>query len=228
LFRLDPGPSFTGQPADYFVPQNWAGLDDGDTDLSGSQPLVIDAPAITPSALVMAQGKDGYLYLADRTNLGGIAGKIHTANVGALYVLSGEISNAGAFATVSGTTYVVVRPNEGGSGVGCPNGTAGDLVAVKLDPAAAQKMSVAWCANALGEGSPIITTSDGANDALVWTVGAQSSNQLHAWDLATGTLVFAGGAAADQVKGVRRFTSPIVANGRIFVAGDNVLYALKP
>ena len=223
LFRLDPGPSFTQSNADFFAPQNWASLDQGDTDLSGSQPLVIDAPGITPSTLVMAQGKDGYLYLVDRTNLGGIAKTVHTTGVGALHVLSGEISNAGAWATVGGTTYVVVRPNGGGSGVACPNGTSGDLVGVKLDPAAAQKMSVAWCANGQGEGSPIITTSDGANDALVWTAGAQASNALHAWDLATGTVVFAGGATADQIKNVRRFTSPIVVNGRVFVGGDNQL-----
>jgi hypothetical protein len=224
IFRLDPGPSFTKQSADYFAPSDWASLDGSDTDISGSQPLVIDAPSMTPSALVMAQGKDGKLYLLDRSNLGGVG----TANVGTLPVLSGEITNSGAWATVGGTTYVVVRPNRGGSGIGCPGGTAGDLVAVKLDPTAAQKMTVAWCADAQGEGSPIITSSDGKNDALVWTAGAEASEKLHAWDLATGTLVFAGGATADQMKNVRRFTTPIAANGRIFVGGDGQLYAFKP
>ena len=224
LFRLDPGPSFTQQAADYFAPSDWQSLDNGDVDLSGSQPLVIDAPSITPSALVMAQGKDGKLYLLDRSNLGGVG----TASVGTLHVLSGEITNGGASATVGGTTYVVVRPNHSGSGVGCPNGTSGDLVAVKLDASAAQKMSVAWCADGQGEGSPIITSSDGNADALVWTAGAEASNQLHAWDLATGAVVYAGGAAADKLAKVRRFTTPIAANGRIFVGGDGQLFAFKP
>jgi hypothetical protein len=224
IFRLDPGPSFTNQSADYFAPSNWQSLDQGDVDISGSQPLVIDAPSMTPAALVMAQGKDGNLYLLDRGNLGGVG----TANVGTLNVLSGEITNAGAWATVGGATYVVVRPNQGGSGVGCPNGTAGDLVAVKLDPSAPQKMTVAWCANGQGEGSPIITTSDGNADALVWTAGAEASNQLHAWDLATGAVVFAGGTTADKLAKVRRFTTPIAANGRVFVGGDGKLFAFKP
>jgi hypothetical protein len=172
----------------------------------------------------MAQGKDGNPYLLDRANLGGVG----ATPLGQLNVLSGEISNGGAWAHLPSGTYVVVRPNQGGSGVSCPNGTSGDLVAVKLDPKAAQKMSVAWCANAMGEGSPIITTSDGSNDALVWTAGAESSNALHAWDLQTGQIVFSGGAAADAIKNVRRFTSPIVAHGRVFVGGDGVLYAMKP
>ena len=227
LFRLDPGPSFTQQSADYFAPHNWDNLDGSDLDLSGSEPLVIDAPALSPSELVMAQGKDGYLYLVQRADLGGVSAAAGTANVGALQVLSGEITNAGAWATVGGTTYVVVRPNQGGSGIGCAMGS-GDLVAVKLDPSAPQKMSIAWCADGMGEGSPIITTSDGTNDGLVWTAGAESSNQLHAWDLATGAVVFKGGTAADKFAHVRRFTTPIAANGRIFVGGDNKVYAFKP
>jgi outer membrane protein assembly factor BamB len=224
VFRLDPGPSYAGTPADYFAPSDWKTLDNGDVDISGSGPLVIDAPSMNPSALVLAQGKDGNLYLLDRTNLGGVG----TASVGTLQVLSGEITNAGAWATIGGATYVVVRPNGGGSGMGCPNGTAGDLVGVKLDPTAAQKMTVAWCVDAQGEGSPSITSSDGTHDAMVWTAGAEGSSRLHSWDLLTGNPVFKGGAAADAIPNVRRFTTPIAAHGRVFVGGDNRLYAFTP
>ncbi len=176
---------------------------------------------MTPSALVMAQGKDGNLYLLDRSNLGGVG----TANVGTLQVLSGEITNAGAWATVGGTTYVVVRPNQGGSGIGCPNGMAGDLVGVKLDPAAAQKMTVVWCVSSDGEGSPSITSSDGTHDPMVWIAGAQGNNRLRSWDLVTGTAVFKGGTASDAIPKVRRFTAPIAVHGRIFVGADDRLYA---
>src|SRR5262249_8747775 len=158
--------------------------DQHDTDLSGSGPLVIDAPSMTPSPLVMAQGKDGNLYLLDRGNLGGLAG----TTVGTLKVMDGEISQAAAWATVGGGTFVVGRSNRGGTGVGCPTG-GGDLVAVKLDASAPNKMRVVWCADAQGQGSPIITSSDGTNDALVWAAGAEGSNRLHAWDLQTGQVV---------------------------------------
>jgi outer membrane protein assembly factor BamB len=227
IFRLDPGPTFTKQPQDYFAPTNYAALDQGDIDMSGSGPLVVDAPALAPqSALVVAQGKDGNLYLLDRTNLGGVS----TANVGMLHVTSGEISNGGAFATVGGTTYVVVRPNGTEAGVGCPNGTTGDLVAVKLDPSAAQKMTVAWCANSHGQGSPIITSSDGNSDALVWAMAAEGTNRLYAWDLTTGAVVLAGGGATDALplkngQTQRHFTTVLAANGRILVPADGGLYA---
>ena len=95
IFRLDPGPDVHAADAPTTSrPTTGTRLDNADLDLSGSGPLVIDAPAITPSKLVMAQGKDGYLYLIDRTNLGGIATLDQLANVGALQVQSGEISNA--------------------------------------------------------------------------------------------------------------------------------------
>jgi hypothetical protein len=173
----------------------------------------------------MAQGKDGYLYLLDRSNLGGVATMKQLAGVGALQVQSGEISNAGAWATVGGTTYVVVRPNGNDAAMGCPAGQTGDLVAVKLDPAQPQKMAVVWCADSHGIGSPSITTTDGNSNALVWVLGAGGTGQLYAFDLATGAPVFAGGSAGDVAPNVRRFTTPIAVHGRIFVAGDNQLYA---
>lgn len=231
VLRFDPGPSFTGQAADYFAPNNWQELDQGDLDIDGSGPLVIDAPAMTPSKLVMAQGKDGYLYLMDRMNLGGVASAPQTANVGALQVSTGGISNGGAFATIGGTTYVVVRPNGFYDGVGCPNGTSGALVAVKLDPTAANKMTVAWCADPLGAGSPIITTSDGTRDALVWVAGGDvndETNRLHAFDLLTGQVVLTGGGPADVITTtVHHFATLAAVHGRIFATGDNTLYAFK-
>ena len=229
IFRLDPGPTFTQQTTDYFAPNDWSSLDMGDVDISGSTPLVIDAPSIAPSALVMAQGKDGYLYLLDRSNLGGVSTAQGTANVGALRVSTGAISNGGAWATVGATTTVVVRPNGGGAGIGCPNGTSGDLVAVKLDPAAPQKMTVAWCADSHGNGSPIITSSDGTHDGLVWVFGAEGDNKLHAYGLADGAAVvdsdvlpLTGGNV------IHHFATLAAVHGRIFVQGDGGLYAFKP
>jgi outer membrane protein assembly factor BamB len=231
LMRLGLDLSFTGpccggtagstNTADYFTPANWDNLDRNDTDMSGSGPLVIDAPSMTPSALVMAMGKDGNLYLVDRSGFGGIGATI----VGQSHVLDGEISNAGAFATVGGSTYVVMRPNGTGNvGSGCMTGS-GDLVAVKLDMTAPNKMATIWCANSGGNSSPVITSSDGANDAMVWIAGAEGDSQLHAFDLLTGTQVFAGGS----VNNMRHLSSSLlVANGRIYAAGDGKVYALKP
>jgi hypothetical protein len=229
IFRLDPGtPTFTGATQDYFSPYNWATLDSDDLDISGSGPLIIDAPALTATPqLILAQGKDGYLYLVNRMDLGGVATSTTLANVGALHVQNGQISNGGAFATIGGTTYIAIRPNGQNAAIGCAPNQPGDLSVVKIDPTAAQKMSVVWCAKSNGVGSPSITT-DGSGKALVWAFAADNSSaNLYAWDLATGMPIFTGGGNANQAQNVRRFTTPIAVHGRMFVGGDGQLFAFK-
>ncbi|PYL51295.1 MAG: hypothetical protein DMF33_10930, partial [Verrucomicrobia bacterium] len=58
IIRLQAGPTWTGQPTDYWVPTNWFSLDNSDTDLGGVSATVVDVPGATPSQLVLALGKD--------------------------------------------------------------------------------------------------------------------------------------------------------------------------
>jgi hypothetical protein len=216
--RLGADLSFTNTSPDFYAPANFQMLDNGDLDLGGSGPLVIDSPSMTPSQLLLGQGKDGKLYLLNRTNLGGLGG----ATVGTAQVANGAFIQAGAWANTPSGTFVVVR--SAGAGVGC-GGVSSGLIALKLDPMAANDMAVVWCA-AQGSGSPIITTSDGTNDAMVWAVDVGGSNLLRSWDLLTGAPVFTGGMA--PVSGARPYSSPIAANGRLVVAGDGHLVAFHP
>lgn len=219
ILRFQAGPVFSGQATDYFAPSNWKALDNADLDLSGTGPLVVDAPAFTPSTLVVGFGKDGYVYAVDRTNLGGIG-----AQKALLHVMSGEIINASASYTTSTGTYVVMHGHGGSTGVNCPVGSGG-LVAVKL---AGTQLAMAWCANNQGDGSPIVTATDAkGTDAVVWTAGAEGSNALHGFDANTGAVVYAGGMNTDHFQNVRRFTSPIAVKGRIILAGDNRVYVYK-
>ncbi len=68
VIRLQPGPVFSGSTTDYWAPTNWASLDSGDVDLGGSGPILVDVPGATPSALVVALGKDGNAYLLNRSS----------------------------------------------------------------------------------------------------------------------------------------------------------------
>ena len=221
VFRFGAGPTFSRAPDDVFVPEDWRRLDRHDLDLGGSGPLVVDAPAMTPSALIVAAGKDGQVYLLDRAHLGGVG----AAPLATQRVMNGAIIGAGAFATVRGVTYVVLKGFRGATALTCPVGSSGDLVALRLDPAAPGHMTTAWCADNGGEGAPIVTTTDGVADALVWTVGAEGSGRLHAWDLASGRAVFTGGSAADVMTGLHRYATVVDVHGRLFVAGDRRLYA---
>ena len=218
VIRVQSGPVFTGQTSDFFTPTNWMALDSSDLDLSGSGAVLIDAPAFTPSQLVIAFGKDGNVFAIDRTNLGGIG-----AQKAVLHAVNGQIVNASAAVTTPAGTFVTMHGHRNATGIGCPTGS-GDLVTVKLT---GTRISTAWCANNGGQGSPIVTTTDTqGSEAIVWTAGAEGTNKIHAWDAATGAVVFGGGT--DTFAGVRRFTSPIAVKGRIVVAGDNKVFAFKP
>ena len=211
VFRFPPTAPLA--PADEFYPSNWLSLDNGDIDLGGSGSLLVDVPGAIPAALAVAMGKDGRVYLLDRGRLGGAGGQLSVATQA-----SAEIINApAAFRTASGT-YLAFN--------GAPKGgCAGDLVALRVSATAPPVASFAWCAKQNGRGSPIATTTDGSSEALVWAVGSEGDNRLRAFDGETGAVVFAGGGAAEAMGFVRRFQSPIVAQGRIYVAGDGRVFA---
>jgi len=45
----------------------------------------------------------------------------------------------------------------------------------------APAISTAWCGSLNGAGAPIVTTTDGSANPIVWIVGAEGDNQLHAF-----------------------------------------------
>jgi hypothetical protein len=225
LVRFQKGPVFSGTTNDYWV----AVKDTGDQDLGGSGPLVINPPGAMP--YIVQLGKDGDEYLLSTS---GSLGGMMSPSLGSASVMNDEISNAPAWAHVSGTTYVAMMGNGSGkSGTSCPSGMSGELVVTKTDPTnTATPITTAWCANPHGGGAPIITTSDGTADAILWIMGTATrndgsggDNQVHAFDLATGMSLL---ASSDMAANVRHFTSPIVVHGRLIVAGDSKLYAYKP
>jgi hypothetical protein len=226
LIRFQKGPVFSGTTNDYWVSMS----DTGDQDLGGSGPLVINPPGAKP--YIVQLGKDGNGYLIDTTKaLGGSV----SPSLGMAPVMSDEITTGPAWASVSGTVYVAMLGNGAGSrtGANCPSGQSGELVVTKTDPSNASKpITTLWCASPHGSGAPIITTSDGTADAIVWTLGTTMTNdmsggdnQVHAFDLVSGTSLL---TSSDKFANVRHFTSPIIVHGRLFIAGDSRLYAYKP
>ena len=111
----------------------------------------------------------------------------------------------------------------GATGFGCP-GTPGDLVALRISASSPPTISVAWCADNHGRGSPIVTTTDGSSEPVVWTIGAEGTNRLYAYNGETGDPLFNGGGSNELMTLVRRFSTPIAVNGRIIVAADDRLF----
>ena len=86
-------------------------------------------------------------------------------------------------------------------------------------------MSNAWSFSEGGRGSPFVTSTDGTNNVIVWGIGSEGDQKLHAFLGDTGTNVYAGGGANELMSGTRRWNTAIVARGRIYVANDNKVYA---
>jgi len=211
VIRFQPGPIFTGNPSDFWAPTNWVSLDNGDTDLGGSGPLLVDVPGATPSSLVVQFGKDGNVYLLDRANLGGIAAPVASSHVSSSSIIQG----AATYRTSQGT-YVVFR-------------ASGSLLsAFRINPTNPPTITSVWSVTQSGVGSPFVTSTDGTNNMVVWSVGASGDQRLHGYDGDTGAVIFAGGGANELMAGTHSYnTTGIEARGRIYIAADNKVYAFR-
>jgi outer membrane protein assembly factor BamB len=78
-----------------------------------------------------------------------------------------------------------------------------------------------WCAELNGAGSAMVTTTDGRADPIVWILGAEGDNRLHAFRGDTGEALY----ASDPLDGLRHFGTLIAADGRLYVGADNRIYA---
>ena len=213
LLRFTPGASFT-TPA-YWAAMNWTTLDNGDLDVGGSGVVVFDLAGASPSSLALALGKDGNAYLLDRNNLNGVSAPTAVA-----HVATNEIINAPAVYTTATATYAAFKAN----GSKCTQGT-GSLSTIKIVPGSPPTIAGSWCGNG-GSGSPMVTTSDGHADAIVWIMGVNGNNSLNAFDGDTGDVIAYPGKAV-TIPGMRAFNTPIAAKGRIYVPADGTIVAFK-
>jgi len=72
-------------------------------------------------------------------------------------------------------------------------------------------------------GSPIVTTSDGTNDAVVWGMGAYGDGMLYGVDGETGALI----VNSTAMNGVIHWVAPLVAKGSIYVPAGGTVYAFR-
>jgi hypothetical protein len=220
VIRFQAGPIFTGNPGDYWVPSNWLALDGSDLDLGSSGPLLVDVPDATPSHLVVVLGKDGNAYLLDRDNLGGLS----SPPVASEQVADTEIRQAGAAYRTNQGTYVAFRAS------------GRTLSVFRITATNPPGIVSTWSIDrgSGGCGSPFVTSADGTNNMIVWVVGTEDPHdstgdqRLHGYDGETGAVVYDGGGPNELMAGTHRYnTTGIAARGRMYVAGDNKVYAFE-
>jgi hypothetical protein len=217
VFRLTPDLGHDERPQSFFAPSDWRALDSRDADLGGTNPLPLDVPSGSgPRPVVLALGKDGRAYLLDRNNLGGIGGSLASA-----LVSSYPIRTAPAAYPGGDGVFVAFH----GQGSDCPvRRRDNNLTALKIRAAS---IATAWCGAFKGEGSPIVTTTDGRSNPIVWILGAEGDGRLHGFQGDAGEPLFTGGGPGEAMTGLRHFQGLLAAGDRIYVGADGRLYAFS-
>lgn len=222
----------TMQVASYFIPYNWAALNNGDLDLGCGGMLLI--PGTT---LGISGGKTGVLYLVNRDNMGQVsAGNADTNVVQTWNLSSGQIHGApvwwsctnGSFMYIWPATSDHLRQYQFTNGLFNTNTySRGPTPGGSGSPGGILSVS----ANGTNTGTGIIwatvNTSSNANQATVagtlHAFNAQSvTNELWNSDMIPGR---------DKLGNLAKFVPPTVANGKVYAAtfSDRVnVYGLLP
>jgi hypothetical protein len=220
VFRTLPDLKVSELARDFFAPADWRALDARDADLGGVSPLPLRVPTSGGSqALVLALGKDGRAYLLNADNLGGIGGALAAETVSPL-----PIRTAASAVPVGNRVFVAFE----GPGAHCATPRSDNrLTVLSIAAGSPPALTTAWCGAIDGAGSPVVTTTDGHSNPVVWIVGAEGDNRLHGFRGDTGEPLFDGGGAGDAMTGLHHFQDLIAAGGRLFVGADDRLYAFS-
>jgi hypothetical protein len=216
VFRFGQGLARPTKAKDFFTPVNWKGLDNVDLDLGGTMALPITVPVGSSGTAprVLAFGKDGHAYLLNAANLGGIGQPLKN-----IQVSNAEIVTAPAvYKTILGT--LVAFSDRNGMSAAC---SGRSLTVLKVSGATDNPMLIDWCRPLSGFGAPILTTTNGIANAVVWVAAAEGDNQIHGFNALNGKTVFGG--AGTEMTGLHHFGTLIAANRHIYVAGDSAVFA---
>lgn len=213
IVRLDKDLHHSADQRDFFAPSDWQALDRRDADLGGSNPIPLHVAAGSGTkALMLALGKDRKAYLLDRDALGGIGGELAATTVAARAIITAPA----AYPAQDGVLVALHA-----DGAQCPAGGGNGLVALSVRAQPRPAVSTAWCASMRGAGAPIVTTTDGHSDPIVWMLGAEGDDRLHGFRGDTGEPLFTG----PPLSGLRHFQTLIATQDRLYVAADGAVYA---
>lgn len=235
--------------AGYFTPADQLTLEGNDTDHgAGGAAILVDQPATAPHQhLMIGGGKEGFLFLLDRDNMGGYGGSVSPADSNAVQKLSvvNPIFSTGAF--FNNALYIA--------------GSGGHLKSFAFNTTTGQFNATQTSQSPGMFGFPGATpsvsaarTSTGTSNGIVWAIDASQyctqqapgcgAAVLHAFGATnlTTELWNSSQAAGDKAGNAVKFTVPTVANGKVYIGtrgndtgsgtssilGELDVYGLKP
>ena len=208
---------------DYFTPYNQLMLEKEDLDL-GSGGVTLLPPQSGPHTNEMVGGgKEGTLYLVDRGNMGGYNPTADTQIVQSIIGAStGELDNVPVY--WNGFVYI---------------GGEDDYVkAFSLTQGLLSTQPVSQTStifNLGGSGSVSVTSNSQLGNGILWaTLHSGDASTLFAFDATDLSTEFYSSKQArlsrDALGGVAHFTTPTIADGRVYIGGTKALtvYGLLP
>jgi len=201
--------------SDYFAPADWQSLDASDSDLGGTNPTVLN---VGGSHFILALGKDAKAYLLNRDNLNGIGGALAVEEVARQSIITAPA----AYPEPGGGVLVAFN----GLGSNCPGEIANpSLVILKVQARPASAIATALCYSVDGAGPPVVTTTDGMANPIIWTVGADGDGQLHAFRGDNAKPLAIGSQTA--MHGLHHFVTVVPTQKYLYVPADNRIYAFS-
>ena len=208
--------------ADYFTPFNQSTLDSNDEDIGSGGPVLLPDQPGSHTHLLLAGGKGGTLYLIDRDHMGGYHAGSDTHAVQT--VQFPKLALFGAPAFWGGHVYVIAG-----------NDVLRDFALRNGQLNLAHQAALPKYPDA---GATPAVSSNGAQDGIVWAISTYNWQRsgppavLHAYNAANveEELYNSAQYARDQAGEALRFTTPLVAYGRVYVGTRTELdvYGLLP
>ena len=199
------------QRADYFTPFNEATLDSMDLDAGSGGPLLlpVQSGAAHPNLMVVGS-KEGRVYLLDRDNdnmgqfQSGSDSQIVQSLVGSF---NGIYTTPSFFA---GKVYI--------------SGRGGPIKAFALKNGLLATPPSQTSLTFLSPGANAVVSSQGSTNGILWALQRGSPGVLRAYDatnLSKELYNSSQVATRDALNSVAKFSSPTVANGKVYITGND-------
>lgn len=222
VVKLNPA---TLKPTDYFTPFNQGDLEATDEDLgAGGVVLLPDQPGLHPHLLFQV-GKAGSLYLIDRDHM--ISGHFCAgcaADTNIVQEVPNAIGTMGVPAYWNGRVYVRASVEGWSNPVGLWDGV---LRAFSLSNGLLNRTPTT-STDAPLFASNISISANGNTNGIVWAINNNSSDKsstavLNAYDALSLSLLYSSNRnpARDSPGTAVKFTTPVVANGKVYVGASN-------
>jgi len=224
----------SGTVLDYFTPSNQGSLDASDLDLGSADVLLLPDQSGAHPHLVVSAGKNASMFLIDRDNMGHYNASSNNLAVQSLINIfphgTPEPGNYSAPVYFNGTVYF--------------SPVADTIQAFRLTNGLFNTTPTSRSSDVYAyPGGTLAISANGSADAILWSVernatavsdqDSSSAGVLHAYDPANLAIELYNSTQAgtrDRLSAAAKFSAPLVANGKVFVATVNSLavYGLIP